>query len=69
MAAAAAVKKQPGNDIIVTTAIELVAVGVFGVLAGMSDSMGSVMVVFMWGLVIGFMLLHTTQLGSIVKDL
>jgi hypothetical protein len=60
---------QTGNDIIVETAIELVAVAIFGVMAGMSPDMGTVMVIFMWGLVLGWALLHTTELQTIVGHL
>lgn len=69
MATTAKPKKQPGNDIITVTFVELVGVAVFTMLAGVSDDMGSVMVVLMWGILLGWMLLHTTELGNMVKAL
>lgn len=65
----AAATKQPGNDIVTTTAVELVGVAVFTMLAGISDDMGSVMVVIMWGILLGWFLLHTTEFGNMVKAL
>lgn len=64
-----ATKAQPGHDIVVTTAVELVGVGLFGILAGVSDDMGTVMVVIMWGILLGWLLTHTTDLGNMVKAL
>lgn len=69
MATAAKPNKQPGNDILTVTFVELVGVAVFTMLAGVSDDMGSVMVVLMWGILLGWMLLHTTELGTMVKAL
>lgn len=60
---------QPGKDLITTTFVELLAIGLFAVLAGMSNEMGKVMLIFMWGLVLGWMLLHTSQLAGMVKAL
>lgn len=60
---------QSGRDIVTTTFVELVAVALFAILAGMSDDMGKLMLVLMWGFVLGWMLLHTQQLGSMVKAL
>jgi len=64
-----AAKQQTGNDIVAVTAIELLGVAVFGVMAGMSEGMGTIMVVIMWGLLLGWALLHTTELGDMVKNL
>jgi hypothetical protein len=61
--------QQPGNEILITTCVQLIGVGLFGVMAGMSDGMGTVMVVMMWGFVLGWLLLNTTQLGNLVKDI
>lgn len=61
--------KQPGNDIVITTAIELLGVGVFTILAGISDDMGQVMVVIMWGIVLGWFLLHTSEFAKMVGSL
>ncbi len=67
--ATATAKKQPGADIVVVTAVQLLGVAVFTMLAGVSDDLGDVMVVIMWGLLLGWMLLHTTELGNMVKAL
>lgn len=60
---------QPGHDIVSTTTIQLIGVAVFTLLAGVSDDMGGVVVVIMWGFFLGWLLLHTTQLGNLVKEL
>ena len=67
--ATAAKPKQPGNDLITVTAVQLVGVAAFTMLAGISDDMGTVMVVIMWGIFLGWMLIHTTELGTMVKAL
>lgn len=64
-----ATKQQQGHDIVTVTFVSLLGVGLFAVLAGMSDNMGKLMLIFMWGLVIGWALLHTQQLGTMVKSL
>lgn len=69
MATAKKPANQPGKDIVTVTFVELVGVAVFTMLAGISDDMGSVMVVLMWGILLGWMLLHTTELGNMVKAL
>lgn len=65
----AAVAQQQGHDIVTTTFVSLVGVGLFAIFAGMSDDVGQLMLVLMWGIVIGWMLLHTTQLAGMVKAL
>lgn len=65
----ASTKSQPGHDALTTVFLGLLATGVFAILAGISDDMGKVMLVIMWGIVIGWMLLHTQQIGSLVKGL
>lgn len=60
---------QAGHDVVTTMFVELVAIALFAILAGMSDDMGKMMLIFMWGLVIGWMLLHTSQLATMVKAL
>jgi len=54
---------------VTTTFVELVGVGLFAILAGMSDDMGKIMLIIMWGCVLGWCLLHTSQLSSMVKAL
>jgi hypothetical protein len=61
--------QQPGNSLVITTAVELLGVGVFTLLAGISDDMGALMVVIMWGIVLGWALLHTNELSNMVKGL
>lgn len=60
---------QPGRDITTLTLVSLLAVVLFTVMAGMSDDMGKLMVVLMSGFLLGWMLLHSTQLGNMVKSL
>jgi hypothetical protein len=61
--------KQPGHDFAVTTAVELLGVGLFTLIAGISDDVGEVMVVIMWGIVLGWLLLHTSDLQNMVNKL
>ena len=51
------------------TLIELVGVALFAILAGMSDDMGKLMLVVMWGIVLGWGLLHVSELQTLVKAL
>lgn len=61
---------QQGHDIVTTTAVELIGVALFGILAGVSDDMGSIVVVLMWGFLLGWLLINANNLkgiGSAVK--
>lgn len=62
-------KPQLGRDIVTTTFVELVAVGLFAILAGMNDDAGKMLLVIMWGLVLLWMITHTGQLANMVKAL
>lgn len=55
---------QPGYDIVVTTAFELIGVGLMSLLAGTNDQMGTVCVIIMAGFLIGWLLANTTLLGK-----
>lgn len=61
--------KQPGWDITTTTLVQLLGVALFTILAGMNDELGTVVVVLMWGFLLGWMLLHTTELATMVGHL
>lgn len=60
---------QPGWDIATTTLVQLLGVGLFTILAGMNDDLGTVLIVFMWGLLIGWLLLHTSEISTMVGNL
>jgi hypothetical protein len=60
---------QPGYEIVVTTAFELIGVGLMALLAGISDQVGSVVVLLMVGFLVGWMLLNSSQLQGWVKGL
>lgn len=60
---------QPGWDITTTTLVSLLGVALFTILAGMSDDMGDLMVVIMWGFVLGWGLLNANSLATMVKAL
>lgn len=67
-----ATKKPPaqtGHNLVATTAVELVAVAVFAILAGMNDDMGKLVLILMWGFFLGWCLIHTQQLAGMVKAL
>lgn len=61
--------KQPGSDLVNTTLVQLLGVALFTILAGLNDDMGMVIVVLMWGFLLGWMLLHTTELATMVGHL
>jgi hypothetical protein len=50
---------QPGYDIVVTTAFELIGVGAMALLAGVSDNMGNIVIIVMVGFMIGWALSNT----------
>jgi hypothetical protein len=56
-----------GSDIIVTTAFELIGVGLLALLASTSDQMGTVVIIVMIGFVIGWLLVHSNTLAGWVK--
>ena len=60
---------QVGHDVVTVTFIQLTAVALFAIFAGMSDDVGKLMLILMWGFVLGWALLHTAQLGTMVKAL
>lgn len=62
-------KKQPGNDIVVTTAFELIGVSLLALLAGTSEQMGSVVVIVMSGFVLGWLLFNSQTLAGWLKNL
>lgn len=64
-----ATAKQPGNDIVVTTAFELIGVSLLALLAGTSDQMGSVVVLVMVGFLLGWLLVNSTTLAGWLKNL
>jgi hypothetical protein len=63
----AAAKAQSGNDIVVTTTIELIGVALLSLLAGADNNLGSVIVIIMAGFLIGWLLMNTAKLQSIVS--
>lgn len=53
----AAQQSEPsGYDVVVTTAFELIGVGLMAILAGINDDMGSIIVIIMFGFLIGWLL-------------
>lgn len=57
-------EQQQGSDIVVTTAFELIGLGLLTLLAGTNDQMGTIAVIVMVGFLIGWLLLHTGTLAS-----
>lgn len=64
-----ATKRPAGSDLIVTTAFELIGVGIMSLLAGISDEMGTVVVIVMAGFLLGWLLLNSAKLGGVLKGL
>ena len=65
---AAQKSEQPGYDVVVTTAFELIGVGLMTLLAGASDNMGSIVVIVMVGFLIGWLILNTGTLAKWVSN-
>jgi len=57
--AATVKKQQPGYDIVVTTAIELVGVGLLALLAGTNDNLGRIIIIIMAGWMLLWAMAHT----------
>lgn len=66
--AAARKSVQPGYDVVVTTAFELIGVGLLTLLAGVSNNMGSIVIIVMVGFLIGWLILNTGTLEKWVKN-
>jgi hypothetical protein len=60
--------KQPGYDIVVTSAFELIGVGLLSLIAGISDQMGTIVVIVMAGFVIGWLIINSGTLEKWVKN-
>lgn len=59
---------QPGYDVVVTTAFELIGVGLMTLLAGANDQMGTIVVIVMVGFLIGWLLINTGTLSKWVSN-
>lgn len=59
--------KQPGYDIVVTSTVELIGVGLLTLLAGSSPQMGKIAVIVMVGFLLGWLLINTTKLQGWLK--
>lgn len=60
-------KQQPGNDIIVTLTVELIGVGLLALLADTSPTMGKIVMIVLVGFLLGWLLIHTTELQGWIK--
>lgn len=69
MAGPTAAETSAGSELIATTAVQLLGVGIFAIIAGISDELGKVMVVIMAGILLGWLLLHTSQFAALVAKL
>jgi hypothetical protein len=65
--AAARKNVQPGYDVVVTTAFELIGVGLVTLLAGTSDQMGNIVIIVMAGFMIGWLIFNSGTLEKWVK--
>ena len=59
-------KTQPGNDVVITTTVELIGVALLSLLAGANNNLGSVIVIIMVGFVIGWLLMNGTELMKVI---
>lgn len=59
----------PGTQLLATVGVELFGVGVFTVIAGFSEDVGNIMVIIMVGILLGWMLLNTTELEKLAGKL
>jgi hypothetical protein len=55
---------QTGNEIIVTTAVELIGVGLLALLASANDQLGGIIVIFMAGILLLWLISHVSELQS-----
>jgi hypothetical protein len=69
MAAQKKQQQQPGYDIVVTTAFELIGVGLMSLLAGISDQMGTVVVLVMCGFLLGWLIINSGTLAKWVSNI
>jgi hypothetical protein len=58
---------QPGYDVVVTTAFELIGVGLLALLAGTNDQMGTIVIIVMVGFLLGWLLFNSSTLEKWVK--
>jgi len=58
---------QPGNDIVVTSAFELIGIAALTLLAGVNPQLGSIMVIIMVGFLLGWLLIHSSELQGWLK--
>jgi hypothetical protein len=61
--------RQPGNEIVVITAFELIGVSLLTLLAGTNDQMGTVVVIVMIGFLLGWLLVNSPTLAGWMKGL
>lgn len=62
-----ATKAKTGEDVIITTIIQLLGVGLLALIAGISDDVGSIVVTIMAGIMLIWLMTHSTQLKAIVS--
>lgn len=55
-------QKQPGTDIVVTAAVELIGVGLLALIAGINRDIGSIAVLIMAGFILGWLFINATKL-------
>lgn len=60
---------QPGHSVVVTTTVELIGVAVLAFLAGTDDELGDVLVIVMWGIVLGWFLINANTFASWVSKI
>jgi len=66
---AAKPQKQPGHDIVVTTAFELIGISLLALLAGTSKQMGNIVIIVMVGFLLGWLLFNSGTLEGWLKKL
>jgi hypothetical protein len=60
---------QPGYDVVTVTFVSLGGVALLSIFAGMSDDVGKIILIIMWGFMLGWLLLHTSELKTMVGAL
>ena len=61
---AATPAKQPGYDIVVTTAVEIAGVGLLALLAGTNDNLSRIIIIIMAGWMLLWAMAHTGVLSK-----
>lgn len=61
--------KQPGSDIVVTVAVELIGTALMALLAGINDQVGNIVVIVMVGFLLAWLFINAGTFSGWLKGL